>query len=206
MVKMQATSKVFDEASEKVVTLTDTLLVQDVDPDQFKQFMYQEQEELDDKELIDAPVISPMQLVQPKPFLHTILKAEALDAVKSSAGVLDAIFEHISCLVTHIKTHGVETTSVVIHDENSLLDLTEIIVECFDTAPGVFNIEIKTCSKLQELLIKQQHTLCLRAESSCQSFKIQRLDVSTYNTKDYISGTKLKKVTMNEAGQNDTQT
>lgn len=200
---MQATTKQVLETNLKVPNSFEDLSIFKCDPDEFKKFMLQEDDKEQDLDDVSTPPLTFLQLASP---LNSNVTSN--EKIQECSGInlektLDVLLENISLLISHIKIAGVEQTSIIIHEEGMLLDNTEIIIEHFDTAPGMLNIEIKACSKLQPLLINQNKSLFERIEAIAPEIKINRIAISHRDSKDYISNTKQKKVVMGDKTQND---
>lgn len=190
---MQATTKQVHETDLKVPNSFQDLSIFKCDPDEFKRFLNQEDESEKEVEDVHLPPLTFLQIASPANSNVT-----SPEKIKECSGInlektLDILLENISLLISHIKISGVDQTSIIIHQEGMLIDNTEIIIEHFDTAPGMLNIEIKACSKLQPLLINQNKSLNERIEAVAPEIKINRLAISHRDSKDYISNTKQKK-------------
>jgi hypothetical protein len=197
---MQATTKPLDELNSDIPLSFEELTIFKCDPDEFKKFLNHEdcEDDVCDDVVITAPLMSPMQIANPQ---MLITEATCKIETKSPLNLektLDLLLENITLLISHIHISGIDQTSIVINESGALIDETEIVIEHYDTAPGVFNIEIKACSKLQALLINQKESLCERIACFAPDIKINRLDISSRNPKDYIGDSKQKKVVMGE--------
>lgn len=201
---MQATTRQLDTPHKEPSSPFEELSIFKQDPDEFKKILEQD---LDEKfcpkkdQVIDL-CLSPLQIFSP-PLNTENLENIKLEAVINLEKTLDLLLENISLLISHIHLSGVDQTSILIQQEGMLIDQTEIVIEHYDTAPGVFNIEIKACSKLQALLINQKGHLFERIEAIAPEIKINRFDISNSDSKEYISNTKQKKVVMGDKTQND---
>lgn len=200
---MQATTKQVHETDLKVPNSFEDLSIFKCDPDEFKKFLNQEDESEQDVEDVKPSPLTFLQVASP--ISSNVTATEKIQECQglSLEKTLDILLENISLLISHINVAGVDQTSIIIHQEGMLIDNTEIIIEHFDTAPGMLNIEIKACSKLQPLLINQNKSLYERIEAIAPEIKINRLAISHRDSKDYISNTKQKKVVMGDKTQND---
>lgn len=201
---MQAINNPRDETALEVsINPLEDLTIFKLDPDEFKKFFSEDEEKEQDIQSLPQ-LLNPIQIL---PLVQTSV-SEASGSISTLQPInlektLDVLLENMTLLISHIKLTGIEQTSIVIHQEGSILDMTEVVVESYDTAPGALNIEIKSCSKLQALLIHQKQSLFERIEAVAPEVKIHRLDISSIDSKDYISGTKQKKVMMGDKAQND---
>lgn len=199
---MQTTTKTFEESYTQLEPASnfEQLTIFKCDPDEFKKFFEEELEEasMSEEEPVCKITISPMDIAIAKnQELNTENKTLDIAPINLEK-TLDLLLENMSLLVSHITLAGIDHTSITIQDNETLLDNTEIIIERYDTAPGEFNIEIKACSKLQALLINQKESLLERMAYTMPTIKINRMDISSHASKDYIGDSKQKKVVRGE--------